>query len=359
MKRLFLLGGIAAMVTLFSVNASAAEWNFYGSARVKTFYEDTENIGVPDTKNYDHDLQSNARIGSRVKVSDTLKGHFEYGSSGGNANIRQLYGEWDFGAGELLIGKSYTPLNLELSNQVYRTDEDLNSFGNPYNGRAPMLQLTFGNFEIAAIKPRTDAWVETGWVDDGTTTEVKIPKIEARYFLHFKDAYLIFAGGYQTYDLIDAGSVSYDVDSYVGAIGGHITINSFYLATNFYIAQNTGPYNLASDANDNPALVGTTLIDNDSQGFIFLGGMKLNETFSFEAGYGYTKAELDMSGSLEDDAVSYYLQSTITLAEGVFIVPEIGVIDHDSGWTRANPDPITGSEGYKLTYLGIKWQINF
>jgi hypothetical protein len=42
---------------------------------------------------------------------------------------------------------------------------------------------------------------------------------------------------------------------------------------------------------------------------------------------------------------------TITLAQGVFFVPEIGVIDNKKDKTR-NEEP-------ELRYAGIKWQINF
>ena len=307
------------MVALFSMSASAADWNFYGSARVQTFYTHTDNKnGLKDTTDYGQSLQGNARIGA--KVSDELMGRFEYGASGGDANIRHLYGEWNFGSGKLLVGQTVSPLNMSLSNQVYDTDENLNSYGNPFAGRQPMLQLTFGNFKIAAISPDTDTLgVATA------TTEVTIPKIEARYRLDIQNAYLEFAGGYQSYKITDsATSRSYDVDSYIGAIGGHITLGSFYLAGDLYFAQNTGPYNLASAVDDMPTLVGTTFTDNDSMGYIFVGGMKLNDIFSFEVGYGYTEAELDQAGSIKEDAESYYIQSTVTLTDGVFLFLKSG-----------------------------------
>ncbi len=348
MRKLILLGGIAAMATLFALNASAADWNFYGSARVQTFVTDTDNKGgVQDTKNFSQTLQGNSRIGAKVRVSDELTGHFEYGSSGGNANIRQLYGEWDFGPGKFLVGQTYSPLNLPLSNQVYNSDEDLNSFGNPYAGRQAMLQLTFGNFKIAAIETDTDTLGVAN-----ATTEITLPKIEASYQLDLKNSYLILAGGYQTYEIYNPATLTTnDVDSYILALGGHITFDSFYLAANLYVAQNTGPYNLASAADDMPTLVGSTLTDNESLGYILVGGMKLNDTFSFEAGYGYTEAELDQDGSIEDDVASYYIQSTITLTDGVFFVPEIGVID--------NKQDNQGNEESEIVYYGIKWQINF
>ena len=348
MKKLFLWAIIAAIVTSFTMNASAADWNFYGSARVQTFVTDTDNKGgVADTKDYSQTLQGNSRIGARVKVSDELTGLFEYGSSGGNANIRQLYGEWNFGAGKFLVGQTYSPLNMSLSNQVYNSDEDLNSFGNPYAGRQAMLQLTFGNFKIAAIEPDTDTLGVTG-----ATTEVTLPKIEASYQLDMNNAYLLFAGGYQTYEIYNPATLTTnDVDSYILALGGHVTFGSFYLAGNLYVAQNTGPYNLASAVDDMPTLVGSTLTDNESLGYIFVAGMKLNDTFAFEAGYGYTEAELDQAGSREDDVASYYIQSTVTLTDGVFFVPEIGVID--------NKKDNLGNEESEILYYGIKWQINF
>lgn len=55
-------------------------------------------------------------------MSDELTGGFEYGSG---VNLRKLYGEWNFGAGSLLIGQTYTPLNYFYSNQVYGGDNDL------------------------------------------------------------------------------------------------------------------------------------------------------------------------------------------------------------------------------------------
>lgn len=90
MKNIFFNGFAAAMVILFAASASAADWNFYGSARVQTFVTDTDNKGAPDTKNFSETLQNNSRIGAKIKVSDELTGQFEYGAG---VNLRQLYGE--------------------------------------------------------------------------------------------------------------------------------------------------------------------------------------------------------------------------------------------------------------------------
>ncbi len=59
--------------------------------------------------------------------------------------------------------------------------------------------------------------------------------------------------------------------------------------------------------------------------------------------------ELDTAGTVKDDAVVYYLQTTINLAPGVMIVPEIGRIDCKG----------TGVGQLDVTYAGMKWQVNF
>ncbi len=350
MKKLGLLAGIAVMVAVSAVNASAADWNFYGSARVATFYTHTDNKdGVADTTNYDQSLQSNARIGANVKVSDTLTGRFEYGASGTNANLRHLYGEWNFGPGKLLVGQTDSPLNMSLSNQVYGNDTNLDPYGHVDAKRQSMIRLSFSGFQIAAIQPNTDTW--DGEVAN-STTEVIIPKLEASYRLVLDNGFLDFQGGYQTYEITDTATrVSKDVVSYILAVGGQVKFDSFYLGADLWFGQNTGPYNYNCAVDDDPAFNGTTLVDNDSLGYALAGGMKLNETFSFELGYGYTRAELDQAGSKKDDLDAYYIQSTITLAPGVFFVPEVGVID--------NKKDKAGIEESDILYYGIKWQINF
>ena len=72
---------------------------------------------------------------------------------------------------------------------------------------------------------------------------------------------------------------------------------------------------------------------------------------SFEVGYGSISNEVDMAGFNEDETASYYLNAVVNLAKGIFLVPEIGVVDYKTD--NANVD-----EG-KTTYFGAKWQINF
>ncbi len=348
MKKWLIMGGIALITICFSATGFAADWSFYGNARVSTFYEDVETGGTT-TKNFSQSLQGNSRIGANVKVSDELIGRFEYGASGGNANVRHLYGEWTFGAGKLLVGHTDSPLNLSFSNQVYGSDSGMDPYGGVDALRQAMLQLTFGNFKIAVIEPDVS---NLGVAAD--TTEVRLPKVEASYKLSFDSGYVSMAGGVQTYDLTDtSASQEHDVTTYILALGGQLQSGAFYIGGDFWVGQNVKPYNYNIDPNGDPAIVGSSLKDNDAYGFMIAAGYKMNPTFSFEAGYGYVAAEVDDASFVEDDTVAYYLQSTVTLAPGVFIVPEIGRVDKDEDNTN------TGTAEADTVYAGIKWQINF
>jgi hypothetical protein len=54
-----------------------------------------------------------------------------------------------------------------------------------------------------------------------------------------------------------------------------------------------------------------------------------------------------MAGAEKEKCQTVYLQSTIFLAPGVFLTPEVGFSDFNE------PDQP------EISYFGIKWQINF
>lgn len=363
---------MVAALAMISTSAYAADWNFYGSARISTFYTSSEAIntaGSTSDDQYEQGLQGNARIGASVKVSDELTGGFEYGAGGGVANIRKLYGEWDFGGGKLLVGQTYTPLNWFYSDQVYGTDNDLLAQGGVYSGREGMLQLTFGGLKVALLAPNTTTDVDPAYVNADpeapaatdiavASTETKIPGIEVSYAMKMDNFGLKLGAGYQSFDA-KVGTTDYSVDSYVLALGGSANFGAMYVNANIYGGQNVGNM-LAIDvdgSNDwdggmggftqNTAETAVIFVDNDALGMLIVAGFTLNDMFNFEAGYGYIETEYDINGAAKDKAQSYYLNSTITLAPGVFFVPEIGVVDGDEAGDN------------KTDYFGIKWQINF
>ncbi len=348
MKKLIAL--VAAMVMVAGYAYAGSQWNFYGSARISTFKVDTEIPGSRDTDNYAQALQSNARIGAKVKTNDTVSGGFEYGTSKGNANIRLLYGAWNFGAGTLVVGQTYSPLNLFYSNQVYGTDLDMLTMGGVYSGREPMLELKFGSFQVALVAPSTGTTL-TGY----STVDTDIPGIEAKYTFKQDNFMIQAAGGYQTYDVLNAAGASISIDSYVLALGGKINIGQIYIAGDVFTGQNVGNM-ILMDTSNGTYTGGTPVInaagndtnDNNAVGYLVVLGAKINDMFSVEFGYGTTQTDFDESaGNPDDDVTGYYAQATITLAPGVFIIPEIGTIDYEENTQN------------EVDYIGAKWQINF
>ncbi|NDY74555.1 hypothetical protein DO021_22040 [Desulfobacter hydrogenophilus] len=347
---------VLAALVLMAGSAYAAEWNFYGQARLSTFWSETDEISGPDGDvQYSEGLHSISRIGATVKVSDELIGRFEYGTG---VNLRLLYGEWDFGAGKLKVGQDYTPLNWIISTQAYY-DVNLLQVGGVYSHRHPQIGLTFGDFKVAFRSLENSGRTKTTFVnnnDDAFDGDIQlvIPVIEATYELDFDMVTLIFGAGYSTFEVTDNANGIYeeDVDSYVLALGGQFDMAGFYMKGDVYYGQNAGNLiwisvvdNGTSPDDGFAQIEGGELLDNECLGFSLIAGYRINDTFTVEAGYGYTQTELDHSD--DNESATYYINTTITLAPGVFITPEIGLFDgKDSG-------------DMEKLYYGLKWQINF
>ncbi len=385
MKKLMM---IAVVLVFMTGSAYAADWNFYGSARVNTTYTQFDKspftsggaaLGLAvgaDTANYEQKIYGNARIGAKVKVNDELTGHFEYGTLGG-VNLRILWGEWNFGAGSLGIGQNYTPLLFPYSNQTYsidgfnKGDHNMSTFGMLYGSRKAMIRLKFGNFQIAAVQPKTLIALTPALTAASTVMnvqpdrEVKIPSIQAKYKYDFDKGHVATAAGYQTFDVVSGGQSS-SVNSWIVGIGGRLDIGALYLKGNVWGGQNVG--NMAdilvngkifSDASNAAASTldgdgfgfaqwdGVNVNDRDAKAGLIVAGYAIRKGLYLEAGYGYVSTKLDIPGASKDDAETYYIQSTIFLAPGVFLTPEIGRCD-----MKQDNDPA-------ITYYGIKWQVNF
>jgi len=332
---------------LAALETDAAEWQFFGSARMSTFWynKNKEYTGTYDDQDLAWDLQGNSRFGALVKSGD-ISGGFEYGTG---VSLRKLYGEWDFGGGSILVGQTYTPIDSFYSNQVYGGDEDLLSFGGIYDGRQPMIRLKVGGFQFAAVKPSTAALSHD-------EVDTKIPELQAAYGFNAGPVGLKFLGGYNQYDTVNALTDNgYSITSWLVGAGVTFGAGPFYLNGNIYGGRNLGPMGMYQRVADDPVFDGTEYQDNNSIGWLAVAGFKVSDMFTIEAGYGHIQSKTDVFNvSIEDAAQSYYLQAVITIAKGFFIVPEIGVFDDKT----LDVGPLSINEG-KDQYFGLKWQINF
>ncbi len=357
-------------VLLLAAPALAADWSFYGSQRMATFYiaddfGDSKVAGNDSDWGLRWDFQGNSRLGARVKEGN-VGGHIELamratgGGDGGDdsVNTRRAYGTWKFSDNAILkVGKDYSPVTRFISGQVFDADNGLLGNGNFYGRRPAMLGLTLGNFDIALL---TNALVTTGIAPVDSDPDWNLPKLEASYLMKFGAFDLRPFGGLQ-YFKVDRGDSTLtddlDVYSYVIGIDSMINIGAFWIGPQVAYGQNwanAGWANGRWGATYARATLKGTDDTNDAKSLsaMLVAGLKFTDTLKFEAGVGYRNDDADVSGV--DDAVAWeaYIQAVITLAKGVYLIPEIGYIDFGD-------DPVTDDNvGYRW-YAGAKWQIDF
>jgi hypothetical protein len=158
-------------------------------------------------------------------------------------------------------------------------------------------------------------------------------------------------GGYQYFEIENAGAANEDVDVDSWVVGGSAGLNlgPFYVKTNLSTGQNMGNAgwggNTASYDGDDQAK------DIDTVQGLLAAGFKFTDQLTFEAGVGYRKDESDFADEDEDETTAAYLQAVISLAPGVWIIPEVGMYDYN--------DDLDGDDEGDEFYLGAKWQIDF
>jgi hypothetical protein len=427
MKKMFIL--VLALVMAFAaVPAFAqdkADWAFYGQVRMWTAWEsvdkDTPNqlsnsgffpvastaaksISYSVSGNQDDDemaylLQSNSRIGANVKWGN-IGGRFEYGHTS-TANLRLLYGTWNFGAGTLLLGQDYGPYFYLVSGLCGPGGAECNGigFGSIYSGRNPQIKLIFGGLQLAIVKPAqvssftlqpgaaaalagttlpttftanslilnnnqspTTGTTATGFQD----VDFTLPKLEASYTFNLGPAQLFIGGVYNKYtEVYNIAGVETenDVEGWALGIGTKMSFGPFYVNATAQYARNvnnsgSGPATLypsvqfyAPQAIPALGIAAGDSEDADYMAAQLILGFKLTDTMVIEGGVVWQNGEYD---DIEQTTWVYYIGFGWSPAKNVFIVPEFGIIDYKKLET-----PNGNLDFGDLTWLGIKWQINF
>ena len=347
MKKLVFAVVVVGVLCCLALPVTAADWDFYGSARMKTFWESLDASASDtgfDQTNAIWDIQGNSRIGARVEDGN-IAGRFEYGTG---VNLRLLYATWDFDSGKLLVGQAYTPLDFTISSQVTRSDLTLNGYGTTFS-RKPMLQLDMMGFKAALVRPDTD--------DLGLgSVEVILPSIEAAYTYQADMFSLKAMAGYSFYQVVNDLNEKEGVNRYVLGGAGTFDIGPAYVTGQFHLGQNLGTWNIDADyagASSASPIVDTNgnVKNNFGYGLAGEAGFIMSESIRFAAGIGFVSYKLDVSGAEDDQAISYYLNSQLNVTPTAFVVPEIGMFDNQEDG-EGNPE---GSE----FYIGAKWQVNF
>jgi len=392
-----------------------ADWAFYGSVRMWTSWESVDYNTPPQLSsqgatgsffqyatsharaytigsqlNGDSELawvlQTNSRIGANVKWGD-IGGAVEFGGAS-NTNLRLMYGFWNFGPGRLLVGQDYGPYDYRVSNVCGPGGVECNGIGlgSIYPGRTPQLKLIMGGFKfslespqlIASFRPTTTSPItpqtsllnnnETTTLPAGQTfikTDNTIPRIAASYTFNAGPGQFFIGGQYNTFkEIFNVSNTEKDntVMGWTLGAGTKLSFGAFYTNATVQYGQNpnnagSGPatlyptvqlYDPALDKNENSDYMAAQLIL----------GFKLSDAINFEGGViwqGGTVQSPTSQIDFKQQTWAYYLQMAWSPAKNVVIVPEIGMIDYDKLRVQNQPDLNYGN----LTWIGVKWQINF
>ncbi len=351
MKKQLLVLSAAAMVAAAAVPAMA-EVNLYGSARLATFYNIVDTKGAAGkVSGFDEHLQTNSRVGATYNNGD-VGGRFEYGASGGNANIRLLYGTWNFGSGKLTVGQDYNSYYV-LSNQVHGDDNVNNGYGALWDTRQAQIRVNMNNgFYAAAITPTGDVPVgaaPTGGTgvltpeQSATAIKLYLPKLNVGYA--GKAGAVAYNAGvvaqYFKYESIDKNVLP--VLAYASA---KTSFGATSLLANLSYAANAGNMGFVGRETYN------TATKKNATGFegMLQVTQKFSDTVSGNVGLGYVtdKHEGDAHA---DDKMMVFVNAPITLAKNVYVTPEISYYDEMKS--------STGATQAKSTAIGAQFRIDF
>jgi len=382
MKKLIVILAVIAMVGAFTATAMA-DVSLYGSARFRTYYATVDN-GVAGAES-DSDLEWRmghlTRFGANFKA-DKITGKFEMdaraggaGATGniesdsgasrlGNMRLRQLWGQYDFGAGKLMIGQNYPLYDAPVSGINYYSG-GLQKFGGiGYDvARTSQLRLTFGDFRLAFLPPDTSKTIPGGTnTINYTEVNTTFPKVEVRYDMKMDAFALNFIGGWQTYEIEDYNQAANtgtkateNVTSYVLGVRGKANFGPAYAGLGLTYRVNGNNYGAWTvSAHESPIFQGNDLKDATAFGVVAALGWKVNDMFTLEGSYSMLNSEVDTDLNNEDDATVWGVIGKITLAPGVYVVPEFIYQDN-----KDRKDNSVTTEQGDATIFGVFWRIDF
>lgn len=381
MKKFIVLFAAFAMVFVFAP-AATADVTVYGSARFRTYSADMDSnvAGTPSDRDTEWRIGHLTRFGAKFSAGDVTgryeidaraggagaTGNIEAGSQAsglGNLRLRLAWGEWNFGSGKLMIGQNYPLFDAAVSGVNYNSG-GLMKYGGIgiTDARTGQIRLTFGNLKIAFL-PTDTSQINAGTaeviaaVGAGADVDVDIPKVEVRYGLNLGPGKIDLIGGYQSYDVAAAsGGASVDVTSFVLGARGKFNFGAAYFNVGVSYRENGGPYDVWTVVDETPALnaAGTDLIDVETIGIVAALGFKVSDTTTIEASYSKVMSDQGGTSTNEDDAQAFALIAKMTMAPGVYIIPEFLILD--------NEDKIVGgtkTEQSDTTVIGVFWRIDF
>jgi len=380
MKKLFVLSLAVLFVAAFTLPVMAAEWSFYGSSRMM-FWSNDVDTGVPGAgsdRDTNYQGQSNSRIGAKV-TGGNIRGYLEVGHQNngqvGSNNLytRKLYGTWKFGAGLIKVGKDYVyNVSGAKSTQLGgSSDASLCGYGHAYQGRRNYMAVEIGGLDLALVESGSGGTMPVNAITASAAAyaaaqgfvwsgDYQVPMINARYTHKINNFTLQVAGNYLSYDLEAAGRPDASIDCYSIEGGVSATFGPLRVGGEIYYAQNNEQlgYSGTSSRDGYGIDVFGNVIDNDTIGWSLVADYVLNDMLKFQIGYGTVDHEYDSANAEADDFETYYLNATIVVTKGFYIVPEIGMKDYKTTGTMDKTVAASTDEG-DVFYVGAKFQMDF
>ncbi len=382
------------LVLCFATPALAQNWHFYGSLRTHlAFYDiDEDYLGGPAMENAlgaDDSgallgLSGQSRLGLRGQATENLWGLVELGfrdttredgqldTSGNSKGVytRLAYGNWNFGAGNLIVGKDYTPGTfLGYSNMIGDIGDqggaNMLVGGLPYIGRQPQVKLQMGDFSAALIQrnkampasPTASALLAGLGVDDlELNGEDYIPRIEAAYVHRLPMVNIRGVAGFQSYDMqwdSQLAGISEDetVISFLLGIGASFNLDPAYVKGTVSYMQNPGNYGIS---NVMAPLARDAVGDEDAESWqaTLVAGYKFTPAMTGEIGFAYTMNEVD---DFEQDGWLAYAQLPVFLDRGMTLTPEFGFVSQGD----LEDDGNVIAEFGEMMYFALEFRVDF
>ena len=412
MKKILLFALAALLLVAFTAPAMAAtkKVSFYGDIRFNTYWVNKDSDYFNNYQNMadksDNDLMWEADFGD-----SRFGARFMEGPISANVEIRpkdkdyggyrQWWGQWDFGPAAILVGHTWNPACITISNSQF--DSETGVFYGSFMSRLRTTQirltvpfsmgkLVIGLLNNPAVAPdvvdsakiaatgsepkASDYTIYEEYNDDlknynakvaeydfdhprNYDTDVKMPEIETCLTLKFSPVQVDLVGAYSRFKYEEViSSTSETVTSYFYGTRLIVPFGPFSFKALYICGQNLGNYGDLSTLNLNYTKMRWDVAtdkseDSDYSDYGATLGFKVNDMVSLEAGYFYQKTERYQKE--EDPNAHYYLMAAITPVKGFTIYPEIGVRDEkditdSSGKTR--------DQG-KRKYFGAYWKISF
>jgi hypothetical protein len=382
MKKIAISVLALTLAVFLATPAMAAKIEPYASMRLGTFYSSVQSnvSGVDDNNDLNFDLADISRFGARGQVGD-IYGVAELGLRGSKNDAgygvsdkaayynrqvytRLLYGKWDFGAGDLIVGQDYTPITYPSAQQapgIFNLQNGFISTGCMWDRRWPQVKVNLDNgLVLAAVETYAGTSVSgyeapPAGTMAGGNYDVTVPKLYIAYKFKREGIFLSPGFGYNVYNYNDkavGGTFDDDISSYVVYLQGKWDPSAVGFKFAAHYGENINDFGILG----RPAAAGA-VVDafNEVQNATSWGGyiqvaVKVDPT-TISLGWGYANDENDAVGPEADEKMGIFVNCKVPIAETFFITPEF------SWWDGM--DNAAGVEDADSWHLGITWQMDF